>query len=93
MIDGEVRGPAHDSSGGSVLKSSTQEAKEHGPKGYIAGGAFFIVVGIVIAVHALLDPARVSVRGAPFWVLSVLLLVGGLPLLIAGLRARRDLTK
>jgi hypothetical protein len=76
-----------------VLKSLTQEAKKHGPKGYIAGGTFFIVVGVIIAIHALLDPARVSVRGAPFWVLSVLLLIGGLPLLIAGLRTRRDLTK
>jgi Ca2+/H+ antiporter len=73
--------------------SLTQEAKKHGPKGYIVGGAFFIVVGVIIAVHVLLDPERVSVRGTPFRVLSVLLLIGGLPLLIAGIRARRDLTK
>lgn len=47
--------------------------------------------GAIIAIHALIDPARVSVGGAPLWGLSMPLLISGL--LIAGLRARRDLAK
>jgi uncharacterized membrane protein HdeD (DUF308 family) len=76
-----------------MFKTLIHEAKERGPKRYIGGGAFFVVVGLIIGINAYFDPTETSVRGFPHWVLSVGLIIVGLIVLIPGLLARRDRTK
>ncbi|RII95380.1 hypothetical protein DZF95_01340 [Clavibacter michiganensis] len=76
-----------------MFKTLVREAKERGPKGYIGGGVFFLVVGLIIGINAYFDPTETSVRGFPYWALSAGLVIVGLIVLIPGLIARRDRAK
>jgi hypothetical protein len=67
----------------------TRLAKEtKSPGGAIAGGIFFLVVGLIATVQTLADPGRVGYRGTPFAVLAGGMLICGILLLLGGLKAR-----
>ena len=67
----------------------TRLAKEtRSPGGAIAGGIFFLVVGLIATVQTLADPGRVSYRGTPFAVLAGGMLICGVLMLLGGLKAR-----
>jgi hypothetical protein len=72
-----------------MFRTLTKEARDRGPKGYIGGGIFFVVVGLIVGLNAYFDPTETSVRGFPYWVLSAGMLIIGLVILIPGLLARR----